>query len=116
MIQNVITVGQYDVSREEQNIMNAGTKVLSHLCTDRVYTQKNTDVLTKKFGKHTGSFRGEFNYKIRALQYKGETFWVYSSNRGTEFSIVDVVYEQMESKAGVIIEFLKAWLEEIRKD
>ena len=106
----------YDKTKISIPVENAGITIYNVLCSDMTYSQESTELMTKTFGKYTGTFRGEFLHKIWALQYKKETYHVLSSKRGTSFEIVDVDYSEVKSKKEDISEFLKAWLEEVKEN
>ena len=75
-------------------------------------TKKLNDELTILFGKHNTTFRGEFFHRIWIVEFKGETFNIYSSNRGTS---IEIVANYDDDKSFICIEFIKTLEEMILK-
>lgn len=67
-------------------------------------SRKLKDEFTKIFGKHNTIYRGEFLNYVWIIQFQGEIFEIFTSNRGTTFEIVD---NYSDGKIDLCIDFLK---------
>ena len=70
----------------------------------KVELKESKDDLTKLFGKHNCTYSGgEFFNRIWIVNFKGEEFHIFTSKRGTQFSIVA---KYKDKKSDICIEFL----------
>ena len=82
--------------------------VLGFICGERKRNarllKESKDDLTKLFGKHNCTYSGgEFFNRIWIVNFKGEEFHIFTSKRGTQFSIVA---KYKDKKSDICIEFL----------
>lgn len=77
---------------------------------------KNVDAFKNIFGRQTSVFTGEFRYYVWRREFKGYTFLIFSSNKGTSFEIITDLKNYNDEKEGVVsIEFVKSLVDKLEE-
>lgn len=83
--------------------------------------KKNIKALTKIFGKQTGIWVGEFRFYIWKREFKGYTFLIFSSNKGTSYELItnnllwDKGNKNIVKEGKIIIEFIEDVLKKLKE-
>lgn len=91
-------------------------KILNFICSDinksiRL-TSELKDVLTKLFGKHNQTYKGEFYYYIWFLKFGDDVFQICTAKiKGTSINIIGNL---TDNKTNICIEFLTKFDEMIK--